>query len=54
MLKHGTEYKDVGQDYYEHRYQKRMIANLKRRAKQFGYELTIVKEQQQVMQTVQG
>lgn len=54
MLKHGTEYKDVGQDYYEHRYKKRMIETLKRRARQFGYELTIVKEQQQVMQTVQG
>lgn len=41
MLKHGTEYKDLGQDYYEERYQNRMINNLKKRAKQFGYKLEI-------------
>ncbi len=49
MLKNGTEYKDIGQDYYEQRYQKRLVENLKRRAKQFGYELNYIKEQQPVM-----
>jgi len=39
MLKYGTEYKDVGQDYYEQRYRQRVINNLKRRAKQFGLTL---------------
>jgi DNA-binding protein YbaB len=41
MLKYGTDYKDIGQDYYEQRYQNRMINNLKKRAKQFGYKLEI-------------
>jgi transposase len=41
MLKNGIEYKDLGQDYYEQRYQQRMINNLKKRAKQFGYKLEI-------------
>jgi len=40
MLKNGTSYVDVGQDYYEERYQARVIENLKRKAKQFGFELT--------------
>jgi hypothetical protein len=52
MLKSGTEYKDVGQDYYEQRYKSRVIANLKRRAKQLGYDLTYVKEQQELIQIV--
>lgn len=51
MLKSGTEYIDIGQDYYEERYKNRVINNLKRRAKQFGYELNYVKEQQELMQT---
>ena len=51
MLKNGTEYKDMGQDYYDQRYQNRLIENMKRRAKQFGYELTYIKEQQPVMET---
>jgi transposase len=54
MLKNGTEYKDVGQDYYEQRYKDRLIENLKRRARQFGYELQYVKEQQTVTQMIQG
>jgi len=54
MLKNGTEYKDVGQDYYEQRYKDRLIENLKRRARQFGYELQYVKEQQPVTQMIQG
>ena len=54
MLKNGTEYKDIGQDYYEKQYQNRVIANIKRRAKQFGYELKYIKEQQPVMETANG
>ncbi len=48
ILKHGTEYKDLGQDHYETRYRQRVLNNLKKRAKQFGYELVNVKEQQAV------
>lgn len=44
MLKNGTEYIDLGQEYYEQRYQERVIANLKRKAKQFGFELINIKE----------
>ena len=44
MLKNGTEYVDLGQDHYERCYQDRVIANLKRKAKQFGYNLVNVKE----------
>lgn len=51
MLQKGTEYKDMGQDYYEQRYKNRVLQNLKRRAKQFGYELNYVKGQQQLVQT---
>jgi hypothetical protein len=51
MLKNGTEYKDMGQDYYEQRYQNRLIENMKRRAKLLGYELKYVKEQQPFMET---
>jgi len=40
MLKNGTSYVDVGQDYYEERYQARVIQNLKRKAKHLGFELT--------------
>lgn len=39
MLKDGTAYKDVGQDYYEKQYQERMIKNLSFRAKMLGFEL---------------
>jgi len=44
MLKYGTEYVDLGQEYYEQRYQNRVVANLKRKAKQFGFELVNTKE----------
>ena len=40
MLKNGTCYNDLGQDYYEERYQSRVIQNLKRKAKHLGFELT--------------
>lgn len=39
MMKHGTEYTDVGQDYYEQRYKSRVIKNLKKRAQELGFEL---------------
>lgn len=39
MLKHGVEYTDIGQEYYEQHYKSRVIKNLKKRAQQLGYEL---------------
>jgi len=39
MLKNGTAYTDVGQDYYEQKYKARVIQNLKKRAQQLGFEL---------------
>jgi transposase len=42
MLKHGTEYFDVGVEYYEKRYRERLVQGLKHRARALGYELTEV------------
>lgn len=39
MLKNRTSYNDLGQSYYEERYQSRLVQNLKRKAKQLGFEL---------------
>ena len=39
MLRFGTEYVDRGQDYYERRYQSRVVSNLMRRAQELGYNL---------------
>jgi transposase len=39
MLKYRQAYRDPGQDYYEQKYQERVIKNLKRKAKQFGMDL---------------
>ena len=39
MLKHGTEYVDAGQEYYEQRYRSRVVQNLKRKAREMGYAL---------------
>ena len=39
MLKHGCEYVDAGQEYYEERYRSRVIQNLKRKAQDMGFEL---------------
>ncbi len=39
MLKHGTEYAALGQDYYEKRYRNRLLNNLKRKAQLLGYQL---------------
>jgi transposase len=39
MLKHGKEYTDLGQDYYEQQYKSRAVKNLKTRARQLGFDL---------------
>ena len=39
MLKYKQEYKDPGQDYYEQKYQERVVKNLKRKAKALGFNL---------------
>ncbi len=39
MLKNGTTYADLGQDYYEERYRHRVVQNLKRKAQQLGLQL---------------
>ncbi len=45
MLKNGTAYIDVGQQYYEERYRSRVVQNLKRKAQELGFELIAVQEQ---------
>ena len=42
MLSDGTNYRDVGENYYEQQYQARVIANLRKRAEDFGFVLTPV------------
>jgi transposase len=39
MLRHGTEYVEAGQAYYEERYRDRVIRNLQRKAAEFGLNL---------------
>ena len=39
MLKHGTAYVDVGEDYYERQYRERVVQSLTRRAKELGLVL---------------
>jgi transposase len=39
LLKHGTAYVTQGMDEYERRYRERVVQNLRRRAKELGYEL---------------
>jgi transposase len=39
MLRFGTDYVDRGQDYYERRYQSRVVSSLMRRAHELGYTL---------------
>ena len=38
-LRHGMTYQDSGASLYEERYRRRVLGNLKRRAKSFGYDL---------------
>ena len=46
MLKHGSAYVDLGQDYYEQRYRDRAIKKLKLKAQTFGYLLVKTTETQ--------
>ena len=39
MLKQGTEYTDLGQDYYEQQYREKRLKNLQRQAKSLGLKL---------------
>jgi len=39
LLKFGGAYIDKGQDHYEKRYKERVLKNIARRAKEFGYQL---------------
>ena len=39
MLRYGTAYVDVGQEYYERQYKERVMRNLTQRAKAMGFEL---------------
>jgi hypothetical protein len=38
-LRHGMEYSDPGASHYEENYRRRVLTNLERRAKSFGYTL---------------
>lgn len=39
MLKNGTEYVDLGKEYYEKQYEERVLKNLKKRAASLGFQL---------------
>ncbi|WP_370696084.1 transposase, partial [Legionella pneumophila] len=39
MLRHGVDYIESGQAYYDEKYRERMIKNLKRKATEFGMSL---------------
>ena len=39
MIKYGKPYVDAGMEYYEQRYRERVMAGLKRRASEMGFEL---------------
>jgi len=39
MLKFKTSFRELGADYYERQYQKRVLTSLKRRAKEFGFDV---------------
>lgn len=51
MLKYGTAYVDAGQDSYEERYRSRIVQNLKRKAKDLGFELVTIPGQLPKMAT---
>ena len=40
MLKFGAAYVEQGQTYYEQKYKDRLLHNLSKRAKEFGFQLT--------------
>ena len=39
MLRYGTAYVDAGQQAYEQQYRDRVLTNLQRKARVFGYRL---------------
>lgn len=39
MLTTGETYRELGENYYEQQYQARVVANLTKRAKEFGFVL---------------
>lgn len=41
MMTEGTDYWEVGENYYEQQYQARVIANLTKRAEELGYHLVL-------------
>lgn len=44
MLTKGTEYMDQGQDYYEQRYQQRVVHHLSQRAEKLGFQLVPISQ----------
>ena len=44
MLKHGAEYADQGQDYYEKQYKNRVLKNLQKKAASLGFALIQINE----------
>jgi transposase len=44
MLRYGSDYVDVGQQAYERQYRDRVLTNLQRKAKAFGYQLVQVED----------
>jgi len=44
MLRYGTAYVDAGQQAYEQQYRDRVLTNLQRKAKAFGYQLVHVED----------
>jgi transposase len=44
MLRYGTDYVDAGQQAYEQKYRDRVLTNLQRKAKVFGYQLVRVED----------
>jgi transposase len=44
MLRYGTTYVDMGQTAYERQYQDRMVKNLQRKARGFGFRLVPIEE----------
>jgi transposase len=45
MLKFGEAYVEQGQTYYEEKYKERLVRNLSKRAKEFGFQLTLASRQ---------
>jgi len=41
LWKNGDTYQDLGADYYEQKYKERVLKNIKRRAQQLGFEITL-------------